>query len=208
MNGFLIGITGPTGAGKSYVSEIFAKKGFAVIDADEIAREIMQPGSKYLQDAAKHFGNDIINPDGSLNRALLASRAFVSKEKTELLNSISHPAIIERTLQIAKEMYNNGHELILFDAALLFESGSNKICRKTIAVCAPENIRLSRIIERDNLTIEQAKLRMSAQKSNDYYINQCDYVIMNNGTMDELINKAENIADRLIKEYECLKIHP
>ena len=119
MNGFLIGITGPTGAGKSSVSEIFAKKGFAVIDADEIAREIMQPGSKYLQDAAKHFGNDIINPDGSLNRTLLASRAFVSKEKTELLNSISHPAIIERTLEIAKEMYNNGHELILFDAALL-----------------------------------------------------------------------------------------
>lgn len=208
MKGFIIGITGPTGAGKSYVSDILAKRGFAVIDADEIAREIMRPGSKYLQNAAKHFGEDIINPDGSLDRKLLASRAFVSKEKTELLNSISHPAIIERTLQIAKELYNSGHELILFDAPLLFESGSDKICRKTIAVCAPENIRLNRIIERDNLTIEQAKLRMSVQKPNDYYINKCDYAIMNDGTMDELINKAKIIADQLIKEYECLKIHP
>lgn len=208
MNGFIIGITGPTGAGKSYVSDILSKKGFAVIDADEIAREIVQPGSKHLQNIAKHFGKDIINPDGSLNRKLLASRAFKSKEKTELLNSLSHPAIIERALYIAKELYNNGHELILFDAALLFESGSDKICRKTIAVCAPENIRLNRIIERDNLTIEQAKLRMSAQKPIDYYINKCDYAIINDSTMEELKNKAENIADRLIKEYECLKIHP
>ena len=70
MKGFIIGITGPTGAGKSYVSDILSKKGFAVIDADEIAREIVQPGSKHLQNIAKHFGKDIINPDGSLNRKL------------------------------------------------------------------------------------------------------------------------------------------
>ena len=122
-----------------------------------------------------------------------------------LLNSISHPAIIERTLEIANDLFAHGERFILFDAPLLFESGSDKICKNIIAVCAPESVRLNRIMERDNLTIEQAKLRMSAQKSNDYYINQCDYVIMNNGTMDELINKAENIADRLIKKMIIIK---
>ena len=184
----IIGLTGQTGAGKSTVCDFFVKKGFAVIDCDKVAREVTEKGSTVLLKLAECFGSDILSDDGSLNRRLLANRAFESEEKTKLLNSITHPAIFAL---LQNKINNIANDIIVLDAPTLFESGANSLCDKVIAVIAPSEIRKERIMKRDSLDETQATLRMSAQKDDVFYIRKSDTVIKNNGSHSELIMRIE-----------------
>lgn len=185
---FTVGLTGPTGAGKSYVCEIFRKKGFKIIDCDKIAHELTAKNAPILTELASEFGEDIVK-NGELDRKLLASRAFDTKEHTKKLNSILHPAIAEKCKEEAQG-------LTVLDASQLFEANMQNDCYKVIGVLADEDVRIKRIIARDNITEQQAKLRMSAQFDNDYFIDNCDYIIYNNG--EDIAAQTDNILEVIL----------
>lgn len=170
---FTIGLTGQTGAGKGYVSKYLKELGFHILDTDLYARRVTEKNSPYLTILADHFGNDMLE-NGVLNRQLLADRAFASKENTELLNSITHPAIIELCKKDAEFPS-------VFDAPLLFECKGNEQCYKTIAVIAPAETRKKRIMKRDGITAGQAEARMNAQKDEEFYKANSDFTVINDG---------------------------
>ncbi len=170
----IVGLTGPTGAGKSRAAETARKMGIKVIDCDLVARKAVLPESEGLKALCKVFGTEILESDGTLNRKKLARIAFSEKEKTELLNRTLFPFIKEL---INKEL--NG-EKILLDAPTLFESGLDSVCNTTVAVLADDAVRLSRIISRDNLSQADAEIRMSAGKSNAFYVDRAEHIIYNN----------------------------
>lgn len=172
----IIGLTGQTGAGKTTVANELKGSDCLIIDADEIARDVVKPGSKCLKDLCNEFGKDICNFDGTLNRSLLAKRAFSNRYKTDKLNSIAHPFIVEKIKNIIENNKLN-YRVIIIDAPLLIESGLNKICKIVISVLAPEETRLKRIIKRDKLTIEEAKKRMASQNNEDFYKNNSSYIL-------------------------------
>lgn len=185
---FTVGLTGPTGAGKSYVCEIFRQKGFKIIDCDKIAHELTAKNAPILAELADEFGEDVVK-NGELDRKLLASRAFDKKEHTKKLNSILHPAIAEKCKEEAQG-------LTVLDASQLFEANMQNDCYKVIGVLADEDVRIKRIIARDNITEQQAKLRMSAQFDNDYFIDNCDYIIYNNG--EDIAAQTDNILEVIL----------
>lgn len=185
---FTVGLTGPTGAGKSYVCEIFRQKGFKIIDCDKIAHELTAKNAPILTELASEFGEDVVK-NGKLDRKLLASRAFDTKEHTKKLNSILHPAIAEKCKEEAQG-------LTVLDASQLFEANMQNDCYKVIGVLADEDVRIKRIIARDNITEQQAKLRMSAQFDNDYFIDNCDYIIYNNG--EDIAAQTDNILEVIL----------
>ncbi len=185
---FTIGLTGPTGAGKSYVCELLEKRGFNIIDCDKIAHELTAKDAPILKSISSAFGDDVVK-NGELDRKLLASRAFDTKEHTKKLNSILHPAIVEKCKEEAQG-------LTVLDASQLFEANMQSDCYKVIGVLADEDERIKRIIARDNITEQQAKLRMSAQLDNDYFIDNCDYIIYNNG--EDVAVQTDNILEVIL----------
>lgn len=173
----IYGLTGKTGAGKSTVAAFLKEKGFYVIDGDVIARHITDKGKPALKELSDFFGSDIIDADGSLNRKLLASRAFSSKENTDKLNSITHPHIHKEFIEEIEKAKKEGYEKALIDAAAILESECKSLCEKIIVVTAPEDLRLERILSRDGITEEQAKTRMRAQKDDEYYFSYADIIV-------------------------------
>lgn len=173
------GLTGKTGSGKSTAAAMLSKKGFFVIDGDKAARQITQKGSPVLSTLADSFGDDIILSDGSLDRKKLAERAFSSSEKTDMLNRITHGAIDEIFRKELEKAKKEGFEKCVIDAAALLESPSKSLCEKIIVIYAPLEIRLERILKRDNLSVSQAMTRINAQKGDEYYLEKADIIIRN-----------------------------
>ncbi len=193
----LIGLTGATGSGKSTVAKFLCEKyGAAHIDCDLIAREIMQKNSPVLSQLAEAFGEDIIRADGELDRALLAARAFATKEGTKRLNSITHPIITSKALAKVKDFTQEGKTAVLLDAAAIFESKIDKLCSFTVVVTAPYEIRLDRVMFRDSITRDKALQRMNAQLSNEEYESRADVVIYNYAPYD-IGAESEKIIDKL-----------
>ena len=193
MKSRVIGLTGQTGAGKSTAARIIASEyGCSIVDADMVAREALAPGSSCLKRLAEIFGYDIIDEKGECRRRLLAQRAFSSKENTEKLNLVTHPWIIRRSREYIELYRRDPGGIILFDCPLLFECGGETLCDLVIAVTAPEELRLERIINRDGLTQEEAMQRIGVQNDTDYYTQRADYVIDGSRSMDEI--KAELLS--------------
>lgn len=173
------GLTGKTGAGKSTAANWLRDRGWYVIDGDLLAREIMLPGSPVLRQIADAFGGDLLLPDGSLDRKGLVQRLRETPDGVNLLNALTHPAIdtlVQRETEKAKDA---GYTRCVFDAAALLESPSKARCQKIIVVTAPPEIRLQRILSRDNLTEAQAQARMAMQKDDEWYLSQADFIIRN-----------------------------
>ena len=183
----ILGLTGQTGAGKSTVSEVFAKSGTAVINADELVAELYMPDSVCLKILSAEFGSDIID------RKKLAQRAFATKEKTAVLGKLIHPFVLSLFLEKTEKLVNSDKKFIVFDAPQLFESKANVICDYIISVTADENIRKQRIMQRDGISEEMAESRINAQLSENYFKDNSDFILENNGTKQELIDKAEGL---------------
>ncbi|MBQ2972341.1 MAG: dephospho-CoA kinase [Ruminococcus sp.] len=188
----VVGLTGPIGSGKSAVAKLFCENGYAHIDADKVAREVVKKGSPVLIELATAFGDDVINSDGTLNRRLLSQKAFSKDNGAQLLNSITHPAILKRVEEKISSCKADGYEKILYDAPLLFESKSDKLCEKIVCVIAKKSIRLERVKLRDNISESEIESRMNAQQTDSYYTEKSDFVIQNNSTLDKL--REETIA--------------
>lgn len=191
---YIVGLTGPTGSGKSEVARVLAGHHIPVIDADELARQVVEPGSECLSRLVEEFTEDILHDDGSLNRRQLARRAFATPEDTQLLNSITHPYIIERTKRILMTLEQMREPAAVIDAPLLFESGMDAICEFTTAVVAPREWRLRRIRERDGLSEKEAEGRMAAQQEEAFYAERADRLIRNVGSLQQLRDAAEQLA--------------
>ena len=193
---YVVGLTGPTGSGKSTVARILKEKGYFVVDTDKIARKIMEKGSPVLKEIANTFGDDVVN-EGVLDRKLLAKRAFSDKDSTEKLNKITHPKIYELALLQIEEYSHKGYDKFVLDAPVLFESKGERFCNTTIAVTASLDTRIKRIKARDNLTADEVMTRVSAQHSDDYYIKRADYHIENNSTTQDIEKEILKIIERL-----------
>ncbi len=180
----VLGLTGKTGAGKSTVSALLKEKGCYVIDADKVASEILEKGSPVIEKLTQAFGGDIVKYNGEIDKKLLAMRAFASREETEKLNAITHPEIRRIILERIEDAKIEEYEVCIIDAAALLESEVRLDCEKIAVVFAPADVRLKRIIERDNLSVTEAKRRMDAQLSDEFYLENADIIIINDGVVD------------------------
>lgn len=175
----IIGLTGLTGAGKSTVAQKLMAYGCYHIDADKVAREVINNNENVKNKLKERFGDDVINADGTTNRPLLATRAFADEQSTNALNEITHPAVTEEIQSIIKDMEEVGYRGVIIDAIALFESGEDALCDFTVAVVAPKEIRLERIMKRDNITEEKALERINAQKDESFFTSRADFVLWN-----------------------------
>lgn len=172
----VIGVTGPSGAGKSTLCEIFEAKGAYIIDTDAVSHEILKHNEECKQALIRAFSDDILS-NKQIDRHKLAQKAFASKAQTKLLNSIMYPYILLKISKILFEYKQNNVRLCIIDAAQLFESGLDKFCDKVLAVLAPYETRLKRIMKRDGLTLESAKQRLAVQNNDEFYKNHTPYIL-------------------------------
>lgn len=190
----IIGITGQTGAGKSSICSILSDEyGFYHLDADIVAKQVIKNDDALKRKLADIFGSDIL-VNGELDSKLLASRAFLNRHNTVLLDNAVYPAVTKKIKEIVKEKQNEGCDGLIIDAIGLFESGADRLCDFTVAVTAPKEVRLERIVERDSLSREQALKRIAAQKSEKYFRDNADLL---------LINRKDSDLFKLAKRILC-----
>ena len=188
----IIGLTGMSGAGKSTVCDVFRKRGFSVINCDNIAWETAADRD-FLNELQSRFPVSVLKEDGSLDRAATAKAIFGNEDKRKLYNRIIFPYIIYK---IIREIRSAGGDVIL-DAPTLFDAELEMICTAVIGVTASAEICAKRITERDNITPERAAERLSAQHGADFFKKHCDHIIENNGAIEEFIERAERLTDNL-----------
>ena len=199
QNKYLFGITGGSGSGKSTVSDIFRKLGYLIIDCDSLARQVTMPGEECLEKLKLEYGEDITDENNVLIRKKLGKIVFENSKKLKKLNEITHYYILEKIYEIAEK---SDCHMIGIDGAVLFESGVTKNCRKVIGVLAEEKIRLERIQERDNISPTDARARIGSQKKDEFFIENCDYILYNNSNTDELEISVREVAEKLRTDEE------
>ncbi len=192
----IIGITGRSGSGKTALTAYLASKGYPTIDCDRIAGRVIEKGSPCLVELAKAFGSDVLNSDGSLDRAKLSARAFEDKKHQRLLNSITHPYINKLVIKQINLYAEAGEDLVFIDVPLLVDYPLEHYCDKIVVVKADEKKQLSRLVNR-GMTYEQAKKRLATQHSSSRLSSAADYIISNNTTTEELHLKAEQLLKKI-----------
>ncbi len=203
MNTFYVAaLTGQSGTGKSYASRYLAQNGIAIIDGDIVAREVVTPNSDCLLRLIEEFSVEILNPDGTLNRRHLAKICFSDPEKKILLDTITHPFIIKEIIKKFDVLQQEGHRFCVIEAAALIESGLYTSCDKIIMIKAEREQKISRIMERDSITREQAETRISAQLDEDLIEKLSHEVIENNGDRQQFNQQLDGLIVKLNKWFE------
>ena len=192
---FVIGLTGPTGAGKSSVTTVAEELGFKVVDCDKLARKAVEKGSAGHGALINVFGVEILNREGEIDRKKLAEIAFSTLENTELLNKTLLPYIM---LLVRDEI---NEDRVLLDAPTLFESGADGLCNEVIAVISDQKTRLSRIMARDNIDEDAATLRINAGKPDEFYIEKTDNIVYNDCELSVFNLKIQKLITKLLEEY-------
>lgn len=189
----IIGITGSSGSGKSFICEILLNKyeDIVIVDADKIARKMSNIGTLYYKEVVNMFGEGIVKENLEIDRKLLAEIIFNDDEKRQELNSITFKYVVDEIKNKIK--LNSDKNVIVIDAPLLFESGLDKICDITLGVISNENIKINRICLRDSLSIKQAKDRLKVQLSDEDLKEKCNYIIENNDDIWCLNKQLEEI---------------
>ena len=193
----MIGLTGGIGSGKSTVAEMLRAHGLQVVDADQIARDIMEPGSPVLDDVAAVFGADLIGSDGALDRAGLAARAFASEEQTQKLNAITHPAIRAESARRFSQLERAGEKAAVYDMPLLIELGMNEDMDMTVVVDVDADERVRRLVAHRGLDENDARNRIERQIPNAQRRAAADEILDNNGTLADLERQVEALVDKI-----------
>ena len=196
----IIGFCGGSGSGKGTVTELLSVYGITSIDTDAVYHELTSHKSPCLDEIVNAFGEDVLNCDGSLNRKELAKIVFSSENsmvKRSMLNRISHKHVLNKTKEIISECEKNGAEIVVIDAPLLIESGFNKECDFIVTVTADIDVRVRRIVARDGIDENAATLRIKSQLPDSYLIENSDYVLVNNGSFEDLEKQVSDLAIKL-----------
>jgi dephospho-CoA kinase len=207
-----VGLTGGIATGKSLVGGMFAELGVHTIDADEIAHDLMRPGEKVYEAVVQRFGQEILNPDGTVNRARLAELAFDQKRpRIYELNSMVHPAVIERQQQWMEGIQRREPDaIVMLEAALLLEAGLRRRFDRVIVVSCKPQQRIERWEKRLNVDSETARRevtrRMMAQAPDEAKIQAADYVVDNSGTVEDTRKQVQKIHEALLSQAQ-VKIH-
>ncbi len=194
----IVGLTGGVGSGKTVVSQTLREEGAYLIDADQIARELAQPHTPTWNELIQVFGKEILNEDGSIDRKRLGQRVFSNPKERELLNQMIHPRIREEINRRKEEILQKDPEaIIIIDAALLIELGDHREMDKVIVVFAPDEQRIQRLNRRDGMSREEAQKVISSQMPQEEKLRVADFVIRNEGTLEETKEKAREVFQEL-----------
>lgn len=192
----VVGLTGGIASGKSTVSSILIEKGITVIDADIEARLAVENGEEAYYEIVRHFGDEVLLTDGSIDRGKLGSIIFHNQEKRFILNNIVHPAVRKRMILKKEKAIANGEKLIIMDIPLLFESKLTSLVDRTLLVYVDETIQLERLMKRNQLSKEDAIARIRSQMPLKEKIQLADAVINNNGTIEETKKQLVDILKK------------
>lgn len=196
---FIVALTGGLATGKSTVLSIFRENGIAVIDADEVAKKVLEPGTNAWQELRAYFGDEVLLPDGTVNRVRLGELVFDDIEKRRRLNAITHPRIQSAMIKMAMKYFFSGHKYIVMEVPLLFETEKMlTFMHKIITVICEDHQQLERLCLRSSLTEVMAKKRISCQMPLEDKVAKSHFVIDNSGDLTYTRHQTESII-RLLR---------
>jgi dephospho-CoA kinase len=198
----LFGLTGGIASGKSAVAARLRERGVPVIDADQLAREAVAPGTPGLEAIVKLFGDGILLPDGTLDRKKVATTVFGDDEKRRALNAIVHPQVTTLTFKAASKLRDEGEALACYEAALIVENGVADAFRPLVVVSAPESVQVARATARDASTPDEARARIRAQMPLADKVVVADYVIENTGSIEDLNRRTDEVLLAICKKLD------
>jgi dephospho-CoA kinase len=197
---FVVGITGGIGSGKSAVTDYLEIKGITVVDADKVARVVVEPGTSGLAAIAEHFGRDILLPNGTLDRAALRKIVFDEPDERKVLEGITHPRIRE---EIARQLSAAGSPYVVLASPLLLESGQSSFADYVVVVDVPESVQLSRTMTRDSNSEQLVKSIMAVQLDRETRLARSDRSISNEGTLEELHTRVDALHTDLLRRAQA-----
>lgn len=197
---YLVGLTGGIGSGKSTVADMLADRGAVVIDADAIAREVVEPGTEGLSQVVERFGESVLDDEGRLDRSALAGIVFGDDEAREDLNAIVHPRVRqrigERLASIAGDE-GDRNRIVILDVPLLVEGGTDHGYQDVIVVTAPEEVRVQRLVEDREMDRDDVRARIRSQAGDEERLAVATHVIDNAGTLQELGSQVDQVYEQL-----------
>jgi dephospho-CoA kinase len=192
----LVGLTGGLGAGKSTVARMLGDRGAVIIDADDLSRRALEPGTRAYQQVCDLFGDQVVQPSGALDRTAIAERVFGDESLRRALESITHPEVF-RLLAEEVETLRGTDSVIVFDAPLLIESGFHRAVDVVVVVTAPEAVQLERVREARRMSEEDARARLRAQADPADREAVADLVVENDGTLEDLERRVDEVWEDL-----------
>lgn len=197
----IIGLTGGIASGKSTVSRALQDLGAIIIDADEVAHAIIEPGKPAWEDIVEHFGTEVLNPDQTIDREKLGAIVFNDPARLQVLNQITHPRVGEQFKQMIKNIKSQQSDAVLFiEVPLLYETHMDRICDEVWVVWVDEETQIQRLMKRDGLSREDALKRIDAQMSLDEKAKRADVVIDNSFSIEETIETATRYYNNIISK--------
>ena len=196
MANWVLGLTGGIGSGKSAVSAMFEELGIQVVDADIVAREVVEPGSVGLTKITAHFGDEILTNNGTLDRAKLRAIIFADESQKQWLNNLLHPLIRGSMLSQLKQATSN---YVILVAPLLFENGLEKYCNHTLLIDVPVDVQITRTTARDNVSVELAKQIIASQMSRADKQQKAGDILDNNRPLEEVKTDVQKLHEKYLK---------
>ncbi|MFN2420252.1 MAG: dephospho-CoA kinase [Gemmatimonadota bacterium] len=192
-----VGLTGNVASGKTTVADRWRERGVAIVEADRLGHDVLREDQAARDALVEAFGTEIVAPDGSIDRSELGSRAFTTPEAIRRLNAIVHPPLLARLERRLDELEREGHEMAMVDAALIFEFGLDRDLDVLVLVTAPTGIRAERLRRGRGFDDDRIERIMASQMPDADKAASCDFVIVNDGSLDELRAQADLVLDAI-----------
>lgn len=197
----VVGLTGGIGSGKSTVARMFADEGVPIVDADQVAREVVEPGTEGLDAVVEAFGEGVLAADGTLDRKKVGERVFADAGARKQLESILHPRIAQASMAHFARLAGEGHPYAIYEAALLVENGSYRMMGALVVVTASEATQIARVRARDGLSEADARARIAAQLPLEDKVRVADYVIENDGSLEAVRRRTREVHFALLERF-------
>jgi len=197
----VVGLTGGIASGKSVAARVLAGLGVGIVDADQLAREVVAPGSDGLAAVVAAFGSEVLTADGSLDREKVAARVFREPEARKMLQAITHPRIGMRSAERLAELAATATPYVVYDAPLLVEVGAHKGLDALIVIAAPRDTQIARAVARDGMAPDEAERRIAAQLPLADKVAVADYVVNNDGSLEALEAAVRATHQRILARF-------